>query len=101
MFVCLTCGEVILFESDKDEHIIDTGHSRFHTHELASPEEENEGYWQNELESLGIHPKRKNQLNDKDEFETLAENIKQVYSQEYKAAYDNDANDESKFDYMI
>jgi len=40
---------------------------------------ENEEYWQNELKSLGIEPKRKNTLNDKDELESLAENIKQFY----------------------
>jgi hypothetical protein len=99
----LTCGEIILFESDKDEHTVDTGHSRFHIHDLTSSEKENEGYWQNELRSLGIQPNRKNQLNNKDELESLAENIKQVYYQDYKTAYDDndDAIDQSQFDYMI
>ena len=27
------------------------------------------GYWQNELDSLGIEPKQKNELNDKEELE--------------------------------
>jgi hypothetical protein len=36
-------------------------------------------YWQNELQSLGIAPKRQNELNDKSELEALAESIKLVY----------------------
>jgi hypothetical protein len=44
-------------------------------------------YWQNELESLGIEPKRPNDLNDKTKLEALAEMIKQVYYQDYKTAY--------------
>jgi hypothetical protein len=44
-------------------------------------------YWQNELESLGIEPRRPNDLNDKEELEALAEIIKQVYYQDYKTAY--------------
>jgi hypothetical protein len=35
------------------------------------------GYWQNELDSLGIESKQKKELNDnKEELENLAENIK-------------------------
>jgi hypothetical protein len=45
-------------------------------------------YWQNELELLGIESKRQSELNDGDELEALAENIKQVYYQDYKSAYD-------------
>jgi hypothetical protein len=44
-------------------------------------------YWQNELKSLGIEPKRYNELNDKEELEALAESIKAVYYQDYKTAY--------------
>ena len=44
-------------------------------------------YWQNELRSLGIEPKRQNDLNDKAELEALAESIKAVYYQDYKTAY--------------
>ena len=44
-------------------------------------------YWQNELNSLGIEPKRQNELNDKAELQALAETIKQVYFQDYKTAY--------------
>ena len=45
------------------------------------------GYWQNELDSLGIEPKRKTELNDKEELENLADIIKQAMFQDYKMAY--------------
>ena len=48
------------------------------------------GYWQNELHSLGIiDPKRKKKdLNDnKEELENLADIIKQAMFQDYKLAY--------------
>jgi hypothetical protein len=46
------------------------------------------GYWQNELESLGIEPKQKKELNDnKEELENLADIIKQSMFQDYKVAY--------------
>ena len=46
------------------------------------------GYWQNELDSLGIEPKQKNELNEnKEELENLADTIKQAMFQDYKLAY--------------
>jgi hypothetical protein len=48
------------------------------------------GYWQNELKSLGIEPRRQNELNDKKELEALAMALKEVYFQDYKTAYDSD-----------
>src|SRR5215217_3619149 len=46
------------------------------------------GWWLNELDSLGIVPKKKtNELNDKQEIRDLSENIKQTLYQEYKTAY--------------
>jgi hypothetical protein len=45
------------------------------------------GYWQNELDSLGIEPKQKKELNDKEELESLADIIKQAMFQDYKVAY--------------
>ena len=45
------------------------------------------GYWQSELDSLGIEPKQKNELNDKEELENLADIIKQTMFQDYKVAY--------------
>ena len=53
-------------------------------------------YWQNELESLGIEPRRPNDLNDKAELEALAEIIKQVYYQDYKTAYSDINNNNNK-----
>ena len=47
---------------------------------------DNKEYWQNELKSLGIEPRRQNELNDKEELQALAEIIK-VYFQDYKTAY--------------
>ena len=46
------------------------------------------GYWQNELDSLGIiDPKQKKQLNDDEELENLTDIIKQAMFQDYKVAY--------------
>ncbi len=45
------------------------------------------GYWKNELDSLGIEPKRKTELNDAEELEKLADIIKQAMFQDYKVAY--------------
>ncbi len=44
-------------------------------------------FWENELKSLGIEPRRQNELNDKEELQALAESIKAVYYQDYKTAY--------------
>jgi len=45
------------------------------------------GYWQNELDSLGIEPKQKKEINDDEELENLADIIKQAMFQDYKIAY--------------
>jgi hypothetical protein len=47
------------------------------------------GYWRNELDSLGIvNPKqKKKELNDEEELENLADIIKQAMFQDYKVAY--------------
>jgi hypothetical protein len=44
-------------------------------------------YLKNELKSLGVEPKRKNQLNDSEELQNLSDNIKQAMFQDYKVAY--------------
>jgi hypothetical protein len=64
---------------------------------------EKKGYWLNELNSLGIQPKRNNDLNNEEELEVLVDNIKQVYYQDYKRAYDdNDEDiDDPRLDYII
>jgi hypothetical protein len=64
--------------------------------------EDDENYWQNELASLNIEPKRKNELNDKGELEALATVIKEVYFQDYKTAYTSNWEiDESHFEHII
>ena len=46
------------------------------------------GYWQNELDPLGIEPKQKKESNDDDEeLENLADIIKKAMFQDYKVAY--------------
>lgn len=51
------------------------------------------GYWQNELDSLGIEPKQKKELNEnKEELENLADIIKQAMFQDYKLAYSEEGN---------
>jgi hypothetical protein len=46
------------------------------------------GYWCNELDSLGIEQKEKKELNDnKEENENLSDIIKQSMFQDYKIAY--------------
>ncbi|HEX2106194.1 MAG TPA: hypothetical protein VHF28_00545 [Nitrososphaera sp.] len=47
----------------------------------------NRGYLKNELESLGVEPKSKNQLNDKEELQNISDNIKQTMFRDYKMAY--------------
>lgn len=49
-----------------------------------------ESYWNNELRSLGINPKKKDEANDRKELENLADNIKQSMYQDYKTAYGQD-----------
>ena len=67
-----------LREEDEEEHLSDK-----------------KEYWQNELKSLGIEPRRQNDLNDKAELEALAEIIKEVYFQDYKTAYSGSNNNSS------
>ncbi|MDQ3847893.1 MAG: hypothetical protein M3261_02940 [Thermoproteota archaeon] len=45
------------------------------------------GYWQNELDSLGIAPDQKKVINEDQELENLAHIIKQAMFQDYKIAY--------------
>jgi hypothetical protein len=50
-------------------------------------------YLKNELKSLGVEPKRKNQLNDNEELENLSDNIKQAMFQDYKVAYSEEGDE--------
>src|SRR5689334_17760526 len=49
----------------------------------------NKDYWKNELKSLGIEPKRSNELNDPEELKDLVDRLKQSMYQDYKTAYSN------------
>jgi hypothetical protein len=67
--------------------------SEFYIMPILSKKEEQrqqqakKGYWQNELDSLGIEPKQKKELSDDEELENLADIIKQAMFQDYKIAY--------------
>ena len=67
--------------------------SEFYIMPILSKKEEQrqqqakKGYWQNELDSLGIEPKQKKELSDGEELENLADIIKQAMFQDYKIAY--------------
>jgi len=51
-------------------------------------QEAKNGYWWNELDSLGIDPKQKKKgLDDEEELENLANIIKQAMFEDYKLAY--------------
>ena len=58
-----------------------------------NPQEDN--WWLSELESLGVSPKVRNELNDIQETSSLTENLKQIFYQAYKDAYQNDNNQKS------
>jgi hypothetical protein len=68
---------------------------------MSTERKDKNSYWDNELQSLGIELKQKMEPNDKEELEALAENIKQVYYQDYKSAFNHEELDESDFDHII
>ena len=61
--------------------------SKREAEEQQQKQQATDGYWQNELDSLGVEPKRKTELNDKEELENLADIIKQTMFQDYKLAH--------------
>ncbi|HEV8387188.1 MAG TPA: hypothetical protein VGQ03_06160 [Nitrososphaera sp.] len=67
----------------------------------SGEQEDRKGFWENELDSLGVKSRRKNDLNDRQELEALADNIKQAYYQNFKLVYNERGTDESRFDYII
>ena len=67
----------------------------------SGDQEAKKGFWENELDSLGVKPRRKNELNDRQELEALADNIKQAYYQNFKLVYNESRTNESRFDYII
>ena len=63
-------------------------HATFPSSEIFEKEHaDRKEYLKNELKSLGIEPKRKDQINDNEELQSLSDNIKQAMFQDYKIAY--------------
>lgn len=50
-------------------------------------QKDKKGALEADLRSLGIEPNRKNELNDKEELQNLADNLKLSMYQDYKTAY--------------
>lgn len=57
------------------------------TYVISTRQKHEIGYWESDLRSLGIEPTRKNELNDEEELQNLADNIKDSMYQDYKTAY--------------
>ena len=69
--------------SQSESHIVP-----LHYKKKEQPQQQaKKGYWQNELDSLGIEPKQKKELTNDEELENLADIIKQAMFQDYKIAY--------------
>ena len=60
------------------------------TTRLENPQKDS--WWISELDSLGVSVRVRNELNDIQETSNLAENLKHVFYQAYKDAYNNDNN---------
>jgi len=72
---------------DSDAYIMPTLSKKEEEEEREQQQAKN-GYWQNELDSLGIESKEKKVYNNtKEELENLADIIKQAMLQAYKLAY--------------
>ena len=69
--------------------------------EVTNEQDGRKEYWQNELRSLGVEPKRMNEFNDEEELEALIDIIKQVYYQDYKTAYGSDDKEELDKSYFL
>lgn len=50
-------------------------------------EKDKKGFVEDDLRSLGIEPEPTNELNDKKELQSLANNVKDSMFQDYKTAY--------------
>jgi flagellin-specific chaperone FliS len=71
---------------------------------MATKQENTQKYnwWANELESLGVSVKVRNELNNIQETSNLVENLKRIFYQAYKSAYnDNDDNNKSSTDFQM
>jgi hypothetical protein len=65
---------------------------------LATKQEnpQDDDWWLNELESLGVSVKAINDLNDIKETSNLVENLKQILYEAYKDAYNEDRDQKNK-----
>jgi hypothetical protein len=65
---------------------------------LATKQEnpQDDDWWLNELESLGVSVKVINDLNDIKETSNLVENLKQILYEAYKDAYNEDRDQKNK-----
>jgi hypothetical protein len=65
---------------------------------LATKQEnpQDDDWWLNELESLGVSVKVRNDLNDIKETSNLVENLKQILYEAYKDAYNEDGDQKNK-----
>jgi hypothetical protein len=65
---------------------------------LATKQEnpQDDDWWLNELESLGVSVKVRNDLNDIKETSNLVENLKQILYEAYKDAYNEDRDRKNK-----
>ena len=76
-------------EIDRSQMILEKEEGKEQKVRQLQAQQTKNGYPQlnKELKSLGIDPKRKNELNNKEELETLVDNVKQSMYQDYKTAY--------------
>jgi hypothetical protein len=70
----------------------DKSNDYHYEYNMATKEEgiQKDTWWLNELESLGVSPKVKNELNDIQETSNLTENLKQAFYHAYKEAYNEE-----------
>jgi hypothetical protein len=78
---------LIALKLNQAQELVTMGKTSRSTEIFEKEHTENKEYLKSELESLGVEPKRKNQLNDKEELQSLSDNIKQAMFQDYKVAY--------------
>ena len=57
-------------------------------------------WWLNELE-LGVSPKVRNELNNIQETSNLTENLKQIFYQAYKSAYNNNEDNKNSPNFQM
>jgi hypothetical protein len=60
-----------------------------------------DSWWINELDSLGVSVKVRNELNNIEETSSLAENLKHVFYQAYKNAYNDNDNNKNSPDFQM